>query len=200
MVGAVRAHHRLRVPLGASILVACTAALLAVTPQAGASPPASAYVIGPKAARALGFPITLRAAKQSKATGVKGCTTAVDAVYLDATKQTGLVSEVVNCTSSTAASGAMATVHKRLTSNRSIPVPRALGTGAFATSVEAPQYLLVWRTGSHLGFTAFDTDVPATTSTSTSSTAVLPPITTTQEALLGRAALAQLAIDRHVGG
>jgi hypothetical protein len=200
MVGAVRAHHRLRVPLVASILVVCTASLVAVTPQAGASPPASAYVIGPKAARALGFPTTLRAAKQSKATGVKGCTTAVDAVYLDATKQTGLVSEVVNCTSSTAASGAMATVRKRLTSDRSIPVPNALGTGAFATSVEAPQYLLVWRTGSHLGFTAFDTDVPATTSTSTSSTAVLPPITTTQEALLGRAALAQLAIDRHVGG
>jgi hypothetical protein len=199
MVGAVRAHHRFRIPLAASILVAVTASLLAVTPPAGASPPASAYVIGPKAAHALGFPTTLRAAKQSKATGVKGCTTAVDAVYLDTTKQTGLVSEVVNCSSSTAASGAMATVHKRLTSDRSIPVPRALGSGAFGTSVEAPQYLLVWRTGSHLGFTAFDTDVPATTS-STSTTAVLPAITATQKALLGRAALAQLAIDRHLGG
>lgn len=199
MVGAVRAHHRLRVSLVASILVAGTASLLAVTPQAGASPPPSAYVIGPKAAHALGFPTTLRAAKQSKATGVKGCTTAVDAVYLDTTKQTGLVSEVVNCTSSTAASAAMATVHKRLTSDRSIPVPKALGSGAFATSVEAPQYLLVWRTGSHLGFTAFDTDVPATTS-STSTTAVLPAITATQKVLLGKAAVAQLAIDRHLGG
>ena len=199
MVGVVRAHHRFRVPLVASILVAGTATLLAATPQAGASPPARAYVIGPKGAHALGFPTTLRAAKESKATGVKGCSSAVDAVYLDATKQTGLVSEVVNCTSSTAASGAMATVRKRLTADRSIPVPGALGSSAFATSVEAPQYLLVWRTGSHLGFTAFDTDVPATTS-STSTTAVLPPITATQKALLGRAALAQLAIDHHLGG
>ncbi len=194
----MRAHHRLRVPLVASILVAGAATLLAATPPAGAAPPASAYVIGPKAAHALGFPTTLRAAKESKATGVKGCSSAVDAVYLDATRQTGLVSEVVNCSTSTAATGAMATVRKRLTSDRAITVPRSLGTGAFATSVEAPQYLLVWRTGSHLGFTAFDTDVPATTSTS--STAVLPPITATQKALLDRAAVTQLAIDRHLGG
>jgi hypothetical protein len=181
------------------VLLVGLGALSALAPPAGAAtPPAGAYVIGPRAAHGLGFPTTLRAARETTAKGVKGCSTAVDAVYLDGSRQTGLISEVVNCTSPNAASGALATVRRRLTADATIPVPKELGAGAFATAADAPQYLLIWRTGSHLGFTAFDTDVPATTSTP--STTVLPPITTAQTSLLGRAALTQRAIDLRLDG
>jgi hypothetical protein len=173
---------------------------LLVASDAGAStPPASAYVLSPKVARTLGFPVTLRAAKKTAATGVKGCTTVVDAVYLDKTKQTGLVSEVVNCRSSSAATGAVATVRRRFAVDTSIPVPKSLGSGAFGSSAEAPQYLLIWRTGSHIGFTAIDTDVPASTST-TSTTGVLPAITAAQKAVLGKAAVSQRAQDARLAG
>ena len=185
--------------VGFSVLLEGPGAL-AVGPDAGATtPPAGAYVLGPKVARTLGFPVTLRPAKTTAATGVKGCTTAIDAVYLDREKQTGLVSEVVNCRSSTAAAGAVATVRKRFPTDPSIPVPKSLGTGAFGTSSDAPQYLLIWRTGPHVGFTAFDTDIPASTST-TSTTGVLPAITTAQKMVLGKAALAQRALDLHLAG
>jgi hypothetical protein len=169
-----------------AVLIA-TAAAPAV---AGAStPPAASVVLSAKTASSLGYPKTFEAAKRASVSGVKGCASAVHVVYEDAAKKTALIVEVLSCSSPTTASNAFATVHKQLKPDSSIPVPKALGKTAFATSTDAPQYLLVWKAGNRVAFTALDTDVAASTATET--TTPLPTFTKAQKATLGKAALKQ---------
>jgi hypothetical protein len=68
-------------------------------------------------------------------------------------------------------------------------VPKALGASAFATSSNAPEYLMIWQAGSKVAITAIDVDVKA--STTTSSTVASPRLTQSQLTTLGVAAVQQ---------
>ena len=54
---------------------------------------------------------------------------------------------------------ALAVARKHVTLDSSVAIPKQLGTGAFATDSNAPEYLLVWQAGSRVAITAIDVDV-----------------------------------------
>jgi hypothetical protein len=144
-------------------------------------------VIGAAYATSVGFPRTVQVAKSTKVTSQKGCSESIEAVYEDAAGKTGLISDVLNCTSDATAKAALAAARKRITTDPSITVPKALGPLSFATSSNAPEYLIVWQPHDRVGITVFDVDTAATSS----STATASPITAAQSQTLSNAALHQ---------
>ena len=149
-------------------------------------------VLSPAYAKSAGFPKTYSAAKKSAVTSQKGCSSTVGAVYTDSVSQTALITSVLNCDSAGSASTAFTAIKKHYGADAAIAVPKGLGASAFATARIAPQYLLVWQTGSKVAITAVDVNLAA--SRTTSSTVASPPLTKAQETTLDQAAEAQNAL------
>lgn len=147
----------------------------------------AASVIGAEYAKSIGFPKTVQAAKKSTTTQEKGCSNTVESVFEDAADKTGLVSDVLECTTSASARTALAAVRRQVTVDKSLTPPKALGSSAFATATNAPEYLMVWQSGTRVAITAIDVDVTATSSTPSTAT----PLTAAQTRTLGQAALHQ---------
>jgi hypothetical protein len=137
-------------------------------------------------ATSIGFPKTVQAAKSEAVTDEKGCSMSVAAAYEDAAEETGLLSDVLKCKSSTSAANALALLHKKATSVPAITVPKELGSAAFATKSDGSEYLVVWQAGSNVAITALDVDVRATSTTTT-----FPPLTAAQGQTLSKAAVKQ---------
>jgi len=166
--------------------------LMVVSPGvAGAAPSASSNVLSARYAKAIGFTKTVEAAKAAKVTSQKGCTESYEAVYEDAASQTGLVSETLQCNSKAAATKALTTARKQVKVDSSFKAPKKLGSTAFVTATNAPEYLLAWVAGSKVAITAIEVDIAASTSTSTSSTVAPAPLTSAQMKILTSAALKQ---------
>jgi hypothetical protein len=178
-------------PSVGALAVAVGAVVVAVTPGiSGAAPSAASQVLSPTYAKSIGFPKTLQAAKKVKVTSEKGCTQSTQAVYENTTTKTGLISETLQCTSKTAASAALSGARKQATVDTTVKAPKQLGSSAFVTASDAPEYLLVWQNGTRVGITAVDVDVVATESTSAS------PLSTAQAKKLGNAAVKQNSLYR----
>jgi hypothetical protein len=171
------------------LLAACsssstsTGSSKSTTTTSGSSLPA---VLDAAYATSIGFPKTVQAAKSASVTDEKGCTTSVAAAYEDAAEQTGLLSDVLKCKSSTSAANALTLLHKKATSVPAITVPKELGSTAFATKSEGSEYLVVWQAGSNVAITALDVDVRATSTTTT-----FPSLTAAQGQTLTKAAVKQ---------
>ncbi len=183
--------------MGVVVVVAVTVAgltLVGARGSGGAVPSASDSVLSPAYAARVGFPYVVKAAKASAVTTEKGCPVTDEAVYEDSSRQTALVSNVLNCRSAASAAGVLAAVRKHSTVDPAIPPPRQLGNAAFATASEAPQYLVVWKVGSRVAITAIDVDVAG--APSSSSTAPAGPLTASQQKTLQRAALQQDSLYR----
>jgi hypothetical protein len=176
------------------VLVVVVAVVLVVVFTGGSSKKTTAaastsLVLAPDDAKTLGFATTVQGAKKTAVTDEKGCTDSVEAVYENKAEKTGLISDVLVCTSNAAASAAVATARKQVTVDSALHPPGALGSEAFATGSNAPEYLMVWRAGTKVAITAIDLDVTATATSTT--TASPPPLTASQEATLKQAALHQ---------
>ena len=152
----------------------------------------TAIALSPTYAKSAGFPKTLRAAKSAPITSQQGCTSTVGAVYEDSVNQTALITSLLKCDSPASASSAFALIHKHYAADPGIAVPKGLGASAFASSSIAPQYLMVWHTGSKVAIVAVDTSLAA--SRTTTSTAASPPLSKAQEMTLYKAAEAQNAL------
>jgi hypothetical protein len=176
---------------GISVLAAACSSSTA-SPSSTAAPTAADAVLSPNYAKSVGFPKTLRPAKTSAVASQKGCSSTVGAVYEDSVKQTALITSVLNCDSAASASTAFITIKKHYGADAAIAVPQGLGATSFATARIAPQYLMVWQTGSKVAITAVDVNLAA--SGTTSSTVASPPLTKAQETTLSRAAEAQNAL------
>lgn len=155
------------------------------TPQTGSALLDAGY------AKSIGFPRTLEAAKKTRVTTQKGCTDSVESVYEDAGATMGLLTEVVNCNSERSATAALAVARKQMTVDKTVRVPQELGRSAFATANLAPEYLIAWQSGTRLVFTAIDTDVKASSSTTGRSPTSWTP---SQRRTLMRAAVQQNAL------
>jgi hypothetical protein len=149
----------------------------------------AASVLSPSYASSVGFPKTLQAAKKSVSTTEKGCSNTVQAVYEDSARKTALISEVLNCSSAESSSTVLAGARKQVAIDPALTVPKVLGASAFATASQAPEYLVVWQSGTRVAITAIDVDVAASASTSSTATAV--PLTKSQGRTLGQAAAQQ---------
>jgi hypothetical protein len=157
-------------------------------------------VLSPSYAKSLGYPKVLQKAKKSSVSGEKGCTSSVEAVYEDPAGKSALISDVLNCKSAATASSALAAARKEVTLDSSVAVPSELGHTAFATASRAPQYLLVWQSGTRVAITSIDVDVSPSSSsstTSTASTAAAPtPMTAAQKQELVNASIEQNILYR----
>jgi hypothetical protein len=182
---------------GGGVVIVVIAIVLAVGTngsQPPAAPAASDLVLSPGYATSIGFPKTYQAAKKATSTGEKGCAQSIGAVYEDQAGKTALISDVLNCSSKSAASSALAAVRKQVTVATGVKIPKGLGTSAFVTATRAPEYLIVWRAGNRVAITSVDVNVPASSSTSTSTPTT--PITSAQTNTLFQAALTQNSLYR----
>jgi hypothetical protein len=160
------------------------------TTKGGTTLAPSDSVLSASYAKSIGYPNVVQPVKQIAQKGQKGCTTSVSAVYEDGGKVTGLISDVLNCESTTSASNAFLAARKQVSVDPSMKPPAGLGSSAFVTTSNAPEYLVVWRAGTRVAITAMDVDIQATSS-STSTTAPTAPITQAQVNTLYKAALEQ---------
>ena len=163
---------------------------------AGASAPASAkqlakYLLPVNEAKKAGFTKVVEKVTTSSKTGEKSCPHGAQEAFEDASGQTGLVSEVVACTTAKAATLLLTGVKKATTASTTGP-PKRLGSSAFERTSGGSTYTIYWQRGQTLALVGLTTNVPASSSsTSTSTTAVAPPITAPQQAILSKAALRQ---------
>jgi hypothetical protein len=180
--------------LAVALVAGLSFTAVAVTPSvASASTPPGSYVLSAKAAAKLGFPVVEAPPRPNANTGEAHCSTSVQALYVSTSHQVGLASETLLCSTVAAATTVFNQTKKQITTDPSLPVPKALGSSAIATAADAPQYSVLWRHGNKLGVTAIDTDVPASASGEETSTPPVPP-TAAQARQLDAAALAQNAL------
>jgi hypothetical protein len=149
----------------------------------------AASVLDAGYAKSIGFSKTLQAAKESKVTAQKDCTDAVESVYEDAGAKTGLLADVLNCKSAASAAAALTAARSQVTLDRTLQVPEVLGKTAFATSSEAPEYIIAWQVGTRLVFTAIDVDINASSSSATGKAS--KALTAPQRKTLAQAAVEQ---------
>lgn len=149
----------------------------------------AASVLDAGYATSIGFPKTLQAAKKTQVTSQKGCTDAVESVYEDAGAKTGLLADVLNCKSAASAAAALTAARRQVILDRTVQVPEVLGKTAFATSSEAPEYIIAWQVGTRLVFTAIDVDINASSSSATGEAS--KALTASQRKTLAQAAVEQ---------
>jgi hypothetical protein len=164
---------------------------LAVTAESsgGQVAHASNDILSPSYAKSIGFPNVREAAKETAVTTEKGCSASNEVVYQDTSKQVGLISDALRCSTSAAASSVLAEVRNQLVVDAAIHVPSSLGGQAFATAANAPQYMVIWRAGTRVAITAIDVDLAARKKTDP-----LKPLTEQEEGILLRAAVRQSSL------
>ncbi len=162
---------------------------VAIPTQAGAATSAKTYVLNPAYAKKAGFPVVYAAAKVTKNPGPKNCSASVESAYENAGRTAGLVSQTLVCKTPAAAKAAFAGFKAQAPATKTIPVPKALGSVAFATAAGAPEYTLLWMHGNKVGFTGIDTDVTA--ASASAGKAPVAHLTPGQAKVLGAAAVAQ---------
>jgi hypothetical protein len=193
-----REGHRPRVPWPLNWrlfagLAAAAVLVFAVATQspAGASTPASSKSLAKDLltfsyAKQVGFTKVAGKATTTSKTGVKNCPDGGQEAFESASGQTGLVSEVVACTTSKAARKLLSGT----TSAVSVSLPKRLGPSAIERG-SGSTYAIFWLRGSIVEAVALNTDVPASSSSSSSTTVPARPLTSAQQNLLSSAAVEQ---------
>jgi hypothetical protein len=151
------------------------------------------YVLSPADVRPLGFTKVLEkltTATTATATGEKSCPHGAEQVFEDASGQTGLASEVLECTNNAAAQEVLKQEQKQSSAVK-VLLPKELGTTAIERYLGRFTYGIYWRRGTVLEVVALTTSLTPATATTTTTTAVPSPLTATQQAHLSNAALKQ---------
>lgn len=143
-------------------------------------------VLSASYAKSVGFPKTFRPATKSKVSGTKGCSDSDEVVYEDATGDTAMISDTLNCSSAASAASALASARKQVKTDPHFTLPTELGSSAFATSSNDPEYLVAWQAGSRVAIVAMDVNVKAKSAATASK-----PLTTSQQHALVKAAVQQ---------
>ena len=129
----------------------------------------------------------------SSKTGVPSCPDGAQEAFEDGSNKTGVVAEVLVCTSKTAAAALLTSVAAK--GSTSASPPKQLGSSAIELSSNGPVYTIYWQHGDVFEFVGLQTKIPASSSSSTSTTtttAPAPPITAAEQKTLSAAALNQL--------
>jgi hypothetical protein len=140
-------------------------------------------------AKKAGFTKVSEKVSTTSKTGEKSCPNGAQEAFESASGQMGVFSEAVACTTSKAAAALLKGVRSG-TSGTSATPPKGLGSSAIERSGGGSTYVIYWQRGKTLELVALNTNVPAT-STSTSTTLATPPITPAQQKVLSSLALEQ---------
>jgi hypothetical protein len=141
-------------------------------------------------AKKAGFTKVAEKVSTTSKTGEKSCPNGAQEAFESASGQMGVSSEALACTTSKAAAALLKGIRSE-TSGSSATPPKRLGSSAFERSGGGSTYVIYWQRGKNLAFVALNTDVPASSSTSTSTTLATPPITPAQQKVLSSLALEQ---------
>jgi hypothetical protein len=177
-----------------STLVATVSVVAPPLPAAAATPTTpnalKAALLTTAFANKAGFPKVVEAATSSSKTGEPSCPDGAQEAFEAASGKTGVIAELVACSTQKAAAALLSGV-KAGSSAVAVAPPKQLGSSALERSSANSTYAIYWQRGKVLALVGLATDVPASNSSTTSTTITAPPITSAQQKLLTRAALAQ---------
>ncbi len=184
---------RRAVPAVAVALVVVLTGLGEVT-TAGASTPSmkslAKDLMTTAYAKTAGFTEVAEKVSTTAKTGVKSCPDGAQEAFEDTSNQTGVIAEVLVCTTKKAATALLTSVKAEGAASSS--PPKQLGSSAVERSTSGPVYTIYWQQGDVFSFVGLETQIPSSSSSSTTTTtAPAPPITAAEQKVLSGAAVNQ---------
>jgi hypothetical protein len=180
-------RHRLGLGAASALLIGGVLGL--ATPASASTDPIVNHLISSTTAKGLGFPTVYQKPVSSHATKSKTCTDAAEVAFVNNKTSVGLVDEIFQCQSSSAAKSFLA--GSKIKPDTSMTPPKSLGQGAVGSSANAPLYAYYWTRGSYVAFVGVDTDA-----TSSSQAPQHKPLTEALGGTLKSAAVHQDALIR----
>ncbi len=177
--------------IGASAFVSLPAA---ASTQSVTTSPAKGLLTAAEA-KHLGFTKTADKPVTSSKTGVTGCAKGAQVAFEDASGSTGLISQVLVCKSTKVAAALLKKEKSVGTAAASMKPPKQLGTAAIERAASGSTYAIYWQRGKLLELVALDTNVKATSSSTTTSVPAVP-LTAQQQGTLVKSALKQDAATK----
>ena len=141
-------------------------------------------------AEKLGFAKAAGKPMSSSKTGVSGCAKGAEVAFEDTKGATGLIAEVLVCSSTKGPASVLKNV-KAATTSAPLTPPRSLGPTAVEKATDGNTYAIYWQRGKILELVAYDANVPASASSTTTTSVPAPPLTAAQQQILSKAALQQ---------
>ena len=187
-------NHFFTASIGATV-VAVVASVF-VGPAAGAaasaSKPSTSVLVPVSAAKAAGFANVVNAPTTSTNTQVTGCPDGAQEEFASASGTLGLVSEVLYCSSTSDATKILQSIATSGNAQAGLSPPKSLGSTAVERLGSDSTYLIAWRRGTAFELTGLSTDLPASSTTSTT-TGTSVPLTAHDQQVLASAATQQSA-------
>ncbi len=180
--------------IGATV-VAVAGPIFVVSPAAAtssASKPSTSVLVPVSAAKEAGFTKVVNAPSTSTNTGVTGCPYGAQEEFASASGNLGLASEVVYCESTADADTLLKGLESNGTAQAGLSPPKNLGSTAVERLESDSTYLIAWRRGAAFELTGLSTDLPSSSTTSTT-TGTLVPLTAHDKQVLANAATQQSA-------
>ena len=115
-------------------------------------------LIPASAAKKLGFPSVAKKPTSSNKTGSKLCSSGSEVVYENTKNFSGLIDEVLSCSTNTAAISLLKQFESSYEPSTNVTPPKALGSAAVASEAHPPIYVYYWVSGSYFAFVGIDTD------------------------------------------
>jgi hypothetical protein len=174
----------------------CGTSVPAAASTASLSGPSTGVLLPLAAAQKAGFTKVIDAPATSRKTGVSGCPYGAQEELASASGKLRLVTEVLYCTTTARASAVLRSSASAGKGRSGLSPPSALGSSAVERVESDSTYIIYWQRDAALELIALTTDVPASSSTSTTSGSI--PITAHQQDLLDHAAIQQNARFKNV--
>ena len=177
-------------------MVAAVVGSVFVVPAAAttspASKPSTSVLVPISAAKEAGFTKVLNAPSTSTNTGVTGCPYGAQEEFASASGNLGLESEVLYCESVADADTLLKGLRSNGKAQAGLSPPKKLGSTAVERLGSDSTYLIAWRRGSALELSGLSTDLPSSSTTSTT-TGIPVPLSAHDEEVLASAATQQSA-------
>ena len=192
-------NHFVTASIGATVVAVM--ASVVVGPAAAATSPASkpstSVLVPVSAAKAAGFTNVVNAPTTSTNTEVTGCPYGAQEEFASASGTLGLVSEVLYCESAADADKILKGIASNGKAQAGLSPPKSLGSTAVERLGSDSTYLIAWRRGTAFELTGLSTDLPSSSTTSTT-TGTSVPLTAYDKQVLANAATQQSARFRNV--
>jgi hypothetical protein len=154
------------------------------------SAPAKGLLTAAQAGK-LGFAKTAGKPMTSSKTGVTGCAKGAEVAFEDTKGATGLIAEVLVCSTTKGPAGVIKNVKSATAASALLTPPKSLGATAVEKATDGNTYAIYWQRGKILELVAYDANVPASASSTTTTSVPAPPLTAAQQQILSKAALQQ---------
>jgi cyclophilin family peptidyl-prolyl cis-trans isomerase len=186
--------RKLTLKIGTTSLAVTVASLLglivavpAASGTTAAQKPSTNVLVPVSTAKQAGFTAVVNAPNASTATGVTGCPSGAHEEFANASGKLGLVSEVLYCASAADATKLLQSFVTTGKAPAGLKPPKGLGSTAVERVGSGSTYLIVWRRGTAFELTGLSTDLPSSSTTSSTTTPTVPITAHDQQVLVNAA-------------